>query len=251
MSPATLKNAQQYDLHAEAWEAAMPTNVGHKHLEKPAVESLLPDTLAGQDVLCIGVGSGEELTALLARHPRHITALDISSALLKLAAARHPHPTITYQQMDMSALNLPDSSYDLVYSSLVLHYADDWDPVLAQIHRVLRPGGTLLFSTHHPTYWARKSPTGNTFTNARQVTLTEHTALLPGDVTATYYNHPDTASIREALTHARFKITHCAPATMIDTDPALLPDAEREDYMELCQKNANSPLFLIIKATAT
>jgi len=238
MTPVDLQNAREYDLHAESWQAAMPSNVVHQYLEKPAMVALLPRTLEGQHVLCIGVGSGEELNRLLQRTPAHITGIDISSGLLQLAAVSCPG--VTLRKMAMSDLAFPDESFGLVYSSLALHYAPDWDPVLAGIYRVLRPGGTLLFSTHHPDYWALKSPTGQTFTNSRNITLTQHTALFPGDVTVIYYNHPSMNSLTEALAYAGFQDIQCVAPRLVEVELDSLTDQQRDDYLAIREKNAHS-----------
>ena len=41
-------------------------------------------------------------------------------------------------------------SVDLVFSSLALHYVREWEPLFREFRRVTRPGGSLVFSTHHP-----------------------------------------------------------------------------------------------------
>jgi len=43
-----------------------------------------------------------------------------------------------------------EGAFDLVLSSLVMHYIADWGPTLREFQRVLAPGGRLVFSTHHP-----------------------------------------------------------------------------------------------------
>jgi SAM-dependent methyltransferase len=47
---------------------------------------------------------------------------------------------------------LASGSFDIVAASLVLHYVNDWGPPLREFHRILRPGGALVLSTHHPTH---------------------------------------------------------------------------------------------------
>jgi SAM-dependent methyltransferase len=57
-------------------------------------------------------------------------------------------------QGDVSNLRsiLADETFDLVLSSLVLHYQADLSIVFAECARLLRPAGTLVFSTHHPVH---------------------------------------------------------------------------------------------------
>ena len=54
----------------------------------------------------------------------------------------------------------PPASFDLAYSSLALHYIENLDGLLAQVHRALVPGGSLVFSVEHPIYTAPADPAG-------------------------------------------------------------------------------------------
>lgn len=47
-------------------------------------------------------------------------------------------------------LPFADGAFDDVVASLVLHYLEDWEPTLAELRRVLRPGGRLIASVDHP-----------------------------------------------------------------------------------------------------
>ncbi len=224
----------------------MSTNMGHKYLEKPAMEKELPDTFEGKTVLCIGVGSGDELQEILKRNPICVVGIDISTGLLNIAKSRFPN--VEFHKMDMTAMDFPDSTFDFVYSSLTLHYAKDWDVLCSEIYRVLKKDGELLFSTHHPDYWSRKTPTGNTYTNQRGVILTEHTALLPGSVSIIYYNHPNTASICDALKSAGFEIEKSFAPTVIDVATDSLPEQDVAGFQKIKAENADVPLFFIVKA---
>jgi ubiquinone/menaquinone biosynthesis C-methylase UbiE len=241
----TDKNAQEYDAHAQSWQASMSTNMGHRYLEKPAMEKELPATFEGKSTLCIGVGSGDELQEILKRNPIHVIGIDISNELLSIAKSRFPN--LEFKKMDMTAMDFPDATFDYVYSSLTFHYAKDWDVLCSEIYRVLKKDGELLFSTHHPEYWSRKTATGNVYTNDRGVTLTEHTALLPGGVTIIYYNHPNTDSINEALVHAGFEIEKSFAPSVTEINQNLLPEQDVKAYTRFKTENAESPLFYIVK----
>jgi ubiquinone/menaquinone biosynthesis C-methylase UbiE len=250
MSSHTARNARAYDQRAHEWAAAIADDPGHKYLEKPAMEAELADDLSGASVLCIGVGAGHELPDLLRRRPARVVAIDVSSGLLRIAASRYP--AVRFVQMDMSALALTDRSFDLVYSSLALHYANDWDHLLAGVHRVLRPAGTLLFSTHHPAYWAQKPRTGNLHANSRGVVLTEHVATLPAaNVEIVYYNHADERSISDSLRHAGFDVRACFAPDVVNLSAAHYGELEasaRERYDEIKGENQPRPLFLVVRA---
>lgn len=245
MDPITIKNMKEYDAHAQEWHQAIPENVGHRFLEKPAMEQKLPDDLTGMNVLCIGVGSGEELAKIIDRHPQTIVGIDISKKLLKIAQKNFPQ--VQLLQMDMTALQFPEDTFDFVYSSLTFHYAKDWDQLLSGIMRVLKKNGRLLCSTHNPKFWAQFPKTVASHVNARGIQTWEYNTLLPGNVKATYYNVADKTIIEEALQNAGFMIEefYHPKVTMATED---IDDSVRERYLKLKEQNEAIPLFLIIKA---
>jgi ubiquinone/menaquinone biosynthesis C-methylase UbiE len=79
-----------------------------------------------------------------------VTGLDKSSGLLAIARQRLG-PDVALHEADLSEpLCFQAGCFDLILASLVLNYLDDWRPTLREFHRVLRPGGRLVVSTHHP-----------------------------------------------------------------------------------------------------
>lgn len=228
---------------AQSWEEAMQTNVGHKYLEKPAMNRELPETLEGKKVLSIGVGGGDELMEILKRKPARVVGIDISKELLGIAS--NTYPSVELKEMNMMCMSFGDAEFDFVYSSLTLHYTNDWDALLKEINRVLKPGGTLLFSTHNPSYWALKPETGNEYTNDRGITLKEHTATLPGDVEITFFNHQNKESIKDALEHAGFIIESFFNPKVVDAE---VGEDEKEKYQRLKETDPKNPRFLIVRA---
>lgn len=59
---------------------------------------------------------------------------------------------IVYQRSDLESLTLNENSFDLVYSSLALHYLPELDTLFAKVQGALKPGGSLVFSMEHPIY---------------------------------------------------------------------------------------------------
>lgn len=120
-------------------------------LELPASEveaallSLVPGHDAGQ-LLDIGTGTGRVLELLAPRISQGV-GVDASRAMLALARSRLARAGLTHCSVrlaDMYRLPLPESSFDIAVMQMVLHYAEEPQGVLAEVARVLRPGGRLI-----------------------------------------------------------------------------------------------------------
>ena len=125
-------------------------SVYHSFYEKPAMYSLLPN-LEGKKAISTGCGSGEDCNQLQKRGA-NVTGIDISDGLITIA--KNSYPTCDFKVMDMEKLEFEDASFDFAYSSLAIHYLEDWTKALTEAYRILKPGGTYLFSCNHPTFSA-------------------------------------------------------------------------------------------------
>lgn len=148
------RTAAQYDAMAGDYATANATSPFNAYYERPAMISMLGD-VEGLRVLEVGCGAGP-LTEWLVQHGAKVTAIDVSPAMVGLARDRLGTTAEVLVADLSSGLGFAaDASFDLVVASLVLHYLEDWDSVLGEVRRVLRPSGRFLFSTHHPTADAR------------------------------------------------------------------------------------------------
>lgn len=106
---------------------------------------------AGDDagVLEIGCGPGN-LSIRLARHGLDVTGLDLDRAMIERARANASRPGDPVDPRpeflvgDVASLAFPDGSFDLVVTTLSMHHWADPSAGLAEIGRVLRPGGRAL-----------------------------------------------------------------------------------------------------------
>jgi len=100
------------------------------------------------DTLEIAVGTGLNLPHY-SRHVR-LTAIDLSSAMLDVAAdrARRLGLAVALENVDAQRLPYADSSFDSVVCTLSLCTIPDERRALAEAYRVLRPGGRLLLLEH-------------------------------------------------------------------------------------------------------
>ena len=115
--------------------------------EKPALFSLAPD-LAGKAVLDLGCGYGENCAEFKARGASTVLGVDISEKML--AVAIEEHPDIEFLRADMSDLSFIKGKYDVVFSSLAVHYVEDFSAFAKTVCDVLKPGGYFIFSQEHP-----------------------------------------------------------------------------------------------------
>ncbi|MFI6530650.1 class I SAM-dependent methyltransferase [Streptomyces uncialis] len=137
-----------YNSFAEAYTAANETNLVNAYYERPAMLALAGE-VAGRRILDAGCGSGALFAALRDRGAV-VSGFDTSAGMLELARQRLGGGA-ELQVADLgSALPYADDTFDDVVASLVLHYLEDWGPALAELRRVLRPGGRLIASVDHP-----------------------------------------------------------------------------------------------------
>lgn len=110
-----------------------------------ALLSLVPEQDAGR-LLDIGTGTGRILEVCAPRISQGV-GVDASKAMLALARSRLARPGLSHCQVrlaDMYRLPLADGSFDVAVMQMVLHYAEDPPGALAEVARVLRPGGQLI-----------------------------------------------------------------------------------------------------------
>ena len=146
--PADPSRANDYDGFAEAYTAVNETGLANAYYERPAILALAGD-VAGRRILDAGCGSGP-LFAALRDQGAIMTGIDKSAGMLALARRRLGDDA-DLQVADLrSPLPFPDGAFADVVASLVLHYLEDWGPTLAELRRVLTPGGRLIVSIDHP-----------------------------------------------------------------------------------------------------
>src|SRR5690348_1897730 len=138
-----------------AFEALAVDGAYNAHYDRPAVLGLTGD-VRGRRVLDAGCGPGLHAEQLAARGA-DVVGLDASQAMVDLARTRLGSRA-RVEQADLNArLPLADEEFDMVVCALAIHYVDDRAATLREFHRVLRPGGRVVFSTQHPTTdWMRK-----------------------------------------------------------------------------------------------
>ena len=141
----------------EAYALWAPSYPAHAHnplmqAEERAMLALMPETLHGQTVLDAGCGSGRYLLHASRRGATRMMGVDLSLHMLARADEELGESGVAVDlvQGSMAALPVPDAQADLTICGLVVGHLENLQQALSELHRVTRPGGTLLCSDFHP-----------------------------------------------------------------------------------------------------
>ncbi len=140
-----------YDAFAQEYLTHASEGPYNAYYDRPAVLSVLGG-VDGLAVLDLGCGPGLYAEELVARGARRVVGVDASAEMVRLARQRVPGP-VDFRRHDLQTPMswAEDGEFDAALMPLVLHHLDDRVAALREVARVLRPGGRLVVSTHHPT----------------------------------------------------------------------------------------------------
>lgn len=114
------------------------------------LERLIPERKPSYPVvLDVGCGQGKSFRPLIEHFsPQRLIGVDAEEKCLKRAhaEAEKENVPIELRRHDIAALDLPDASVDLVFCHQTFHHLTRQEEALRQFHRVLKPGGLLLFA---------------------------------------------------------------------------------------------------------
>lgn len=142
-SPLTLEAQDAYGLWAPSYPPRAHTPL--MQIEERVVRELLPD-VTGLRALDLACGSGRYLRLLADRGAQCLVGCDLAWGMLERAIA----VSRAVAQADLFQLPFAASAFDLVVCGLALGDVVELRPAIAEIARVLRPGGLALWSDLHP-----------------------------------------------------------------------------------------------------
>jgi SAM-dependent methyltransferase len=226
-----------YDAFAQAYAADNERSAANAYYERPASLALLGE-VAGLTVLDAGCGAGAH-SAELIRRGATVTGVDRSAGLVALARQRLG-PAVALHRLDVTEpLPFGDGSFDAVLAALLLHYLPDWQPTLTEFHRLLRPGGRLVVSTHHP-FMDHQLGGGRSYFDTYDFS---EVWLRGGQPVTMRFWHRPVHAMTDAFSAAGFRIDRISEPQPESAAAELFPDS----YADL----SSNPRFLFFSLTAT
>lgn len=111
---------------------------------------------AHKDVLDLGCGFGWHCRYVREQDANEVVGVDISRTMLDCATEMTSDDKITYLHVPMEEIEIPDNRFDVVISSLALHYVRSFSTVCHKIHNLLTSDGSFVFSVEHPIFTSRQ-----------------------------------------------------------------------------------------------
>lgn len=159
MNEVTLTPGSPYDEHAAYYVGVVDDMLGQEgglwQVIREVFSERLADRLPGADLLDVACGEGHLSRHLWPHRPKSVTAIDLSEHLLGYARNRTPQMDIHFRHDDAQHLyTVADRSVDVAVSNLAIMDIPDHRALFGAVGRVLRPGGTWMFSMMHPCFEA-------------------------------------------------------------------------------------------------
>lgn len=224
----------------------MPRSVGGLNAagEWQELRVMLPE-LRDARVLDLGCGFGWHCRYAREQQARSVVGVDLSENMLERARAMTDDPGIRYMRQAIEDIDFNAGEFDVVISSLALHYIERLDILCRRIYHCLAPGGAFVLSVEHPVFTALASqdwhygPQGEKLhwpvddyhhEGSRQARFLDHDVIKYHRTVATYMN---------TLIESGFSIRNVSepkPAQdMLEMNPGMRDEMRR-------------PIFLMISA---
>jgi SAM-dependent methyltransferase len=138
----------RWEAHAAWWQEHFTGGADAEYTEQ--ILPMAAAHLAGAtDVLDVGTGEGQ-VARVAASEVGAGRVVGVDPVWAQLSVARDRGPGPAYARATAGALPFPPAAFDAVVACLVFEHIDDADAALAEVGRVLRPGGRFLFFLNHP-----------------------------------------------------------------------------------------------------
>jgi len=193
----------------------------------------------------LGCGVGGHCLEFVNGGAKKVVGIDISKKMLEVAEKENHHSKITYLNLPMENLSQISEKFDLVVSSLAIHYVKDFEKLVCDVFNLLNENGLFLFSQEHPlntcfsegSRWTKDEKGNKLFANISNYS-TEGVRESVWFIDGVKKYHRTFSSIINTLVLAGFSIEKVIEP--VPTEELLL---EFPDYRDLFHK----PDFLLVR----
>lgn len=150
MKPSSVQNIYDEPAFFEGYKQLRKNRLGfNDQIEQPAIKSLLPE-VKEKVVLDIGCGFGDFCYFLCKQGASHVVGIDPSQNMLAEACHLNSNERIVYQCCAIESAYFNDNQFDMVVSSVALHYVEDYLSIVTKVAQWLKSKGYFIFSVEHP-----------------------------------------------------------------------------------------------------
>lgn len=207
------------------------------------LKELLPN-FKGKRVLDLGCGFGWHCIYAAENGAKFVEGIDISKKMLARAKEQTKFTNIKYRCIPLEDIEYESNSFDIVISSLTLHYIENFEEIVKKIYGLLIEGGKFIFSVEHPIFTAQGKqdwyynkngeilhwPVDSYYFEGRRE------AIFLGEKIVKY--HRTMTTYIETLLKNGFKINH-----LIEAQPSL---EMLEKFPEIMENELRRPMILLI-----
>lgn len=118
-------------------------------IEIPTFRSMLP-SLNYKKILDLGCGYGENCKYFIENGAKEVLGIDISENMIEIANEKNSCDKIEYKVMSMEEISSISNKYDMIVSSLAIHYVEDFDKLCFDVYNLLEKDGYFIFSQENP-----------------------------------------------------------------------------------------------------
>ncbi|EPE24714.1 S-adenosyl-L-methionine-dependent methyltransferase [Glarea lozoyensis ATCC 20868] len=210
--------------------------------EWPVLQSLMPD-LQGANVLDLGCGSGFSCRYTRSKGAASALGIDVSATMIAHSKDHPADDAITYEQRDLEDnLELPDEKFDFAFSSLAFHYVANFEQLIPQIFKALKPGANFLFTTIHPIRSAGEVRWIEHLGKQQAWPVTEY--LNEGPRTIEWLNHP--VKFRHRTIQTYFEVLLGAGFQLLNFKEWSPKEEELKEF-PFWSLSGGAPMFMVFK----
>lgn len=125
-------------------------------VEMPEMKRNLPN-LENKSILDVGCGMGHLIEHILKQAPKNVTGVDLSRRMVDYCRNKKAFNNVVFKEGHFLDIDF-DQNFDVIISSLVFHYIEDFNALCHKLAIIMNKDGTLIFSMEHPIVTAGKNP---------------------------------------------------------------------------------------------